>query len=129
MDRFRDIFERIKIEELAPYFLYGGDSIEETTKNYEQKLNKAFKKALKNLKRLDKDGKEDVEKVNDILLDFGLICGNVYLEVGVLMGFQLYKIFEQDFCELKAIGAEDILKQYTNLFSKNVTKNNVSKEQ
>ncbi len=128
MDKFRDIFERIKIEELAPYFLYGGDSIEETTMDYEQKLNKSFKKALKNIKCLDIDGKEDSEKINDILFDFGLTCGNVYLEVGVLMGFQLFKIFEQDFCKLKTIGAEDILKQYTNLFLKNVTKDNVSKK-
>lgn len=128
MSEFNDIFTRIKIEELAPYFLYGGESITESTTDYEQRIDKSFKETFEHLKELCGDSNKNAEEIRDILFDFSLVYSDVYLQMGVLMGFQLFKVLEQDFYKAKTIGAEDVLKQYINLFSKTVVKDDVSEE-
>lgn len=118
MSEFDNIFERIEIKELAPYFLYGGESIIKSTENYEQIVKKSFKKALEDLKGLCENTNEDEEKLINILFEYGGAYSNVYLQIGVLIGFQLFKVMEQDYCKSKEIGTENILKQYIDLFLK-----------
>lgn len=57
-------------------------------------------------------------ELHDIIADFALVHGDVYLQAGVLIGFQLYKVLEQEYHSPQMTGLDSLLKKYTDSLSR-----------
>ena len=53
--------------------------------------------------------KED-EELGNILLGFASEQGELYFQAGMVMGFQLYKMFEQEYDEMRDYGTDKIIR-------------------
>lgn len=97
MNEFTKIFERVDIDNLVSYFLYGVDTFEEITDTYAERIRASYDELLSYLQeRFPGTDGEDEELGNEIC-NFASIHDDVHIQVGIIIGFQLYKALEQGY--------------------------------
>lgn len=112
MKEFSRILDRIEISRIATYFLYGSEPDSVITDSYQARISDAYKEIYAKLTDLFPAADKNDEKLQDIISDFALAHSDVYLQAGVLIGFQLYKVLEEGYHSPKAEGIEKVLKNY-----------------
>jgi len=92
MGYLNETLKRASVQSVREYLLYGVDGEEHTTKSYEVRLKKAYGEWRDIVKKYDEDG-EDSELyriINKVIVEHE----HVYMEMGLLAGFQLAKEIE-----------------------------------
>ncbi len=112
MTEFTKILDRIDISRIAAYFLYGSEPTSAITDSYEERINASYQEVYAKLAALFPAADKTDDSLQDIVSDFALIHSDVYLQIGVLIGFQLYKVLENGYHSPKANGIEQVIKNY-----------------
>lgn len=97
MGELTEIFEKIKLENFITYLLCGADSNKGEIENYEQILKESYNIFFDKLENMYPETNRNDDKLFNLLTDFAMTHEEIYFEVGVLIGFQLYKNMEHEY--------------------------------
>lgn len=84
--------------------MYGTDDVEfEDRGTYEEKIENAYDKIFKSLEKMFPSANEQNEELFNAIMDFSITHNEVYLEMGIIIGIQMYKNLEQQNLDLRSI--------------------------
>ncbi len=109
MNEFEKILNKIEISELATYFMYGAEPDSINTDAYQERISNAYQEVYAKLKELFPSADKTDAVLQDIISDFALAHSDVYLQAGVLIGFQLYKVLEEGYHSPRAAGISSVI--------------------
>lgn len=118
MSEFSKMMERIRFDDMIAYLMYGTESEIEHTGTYEERIRESYDKIFETLEKLFPSANRQNDELYGAVLDFSITHNEVYLEMGLVIGFQLYKKFEQESQNAELAGLLEIIKK--NHFSDNV---------
>lgn len=111
MSEFSDMLERVKIDEVIAFLMYGTDSIIEHSGTYEERIKNAYDDIFNKLEKMFPSANRNDDELHGAVLDFSIVHNEVYLEMGVIIGFQMYKNMEQGYMDFEVNGMDKIIKQ------------------
>lgn len=111
MSEFSDMLERIKIDEAIAYLMYGSESTVEHSGTYEERIKNAYDKIFGALESMFPSANRKEDDLYNAVLDFSIVHNEVYLEMGIIIGFQMYKNMEQGYMDFEVNGMEKIMKK------------------
>ena len=97
MAEFTDILNRITLRSITTYLLYGAEPVSEITDSFETRILTSYTELFTKLKARYPDADKTNEILYNMIADFALVHSDVFLQTGALLGFQLYKVFEQKY--------------------------------
>lgn len=100
MSAFTRVLKRLDISSLVSYYLYGVEPFEKIAEDYTDKLNLSYDELFAEMKELFPDIDCENEDLANAVSIFASIHGEVHFQVGLLIGFQLYKRMEQGYLNL-----------------------------
>ncbi len=112
MTEFTEVLERIDLSRIAAYFLYGSEPMSEITDSFEERINKSYHEIFDRVEELFPSVDRNSEDLQDAISKLIVTHSDVYLQMGVLIGFQLYKILDRSYHNPKSAGIETVLKNY-----------------
>lgn len=96
MSEFSDMLERVKFNSIIGYLMYGTeDSVVEDRGTYEERIKNAYDKIFGTLEDMFPSANKDNDKLFGAVMDFSITHNKVYLEMGIIVGIQMYKNLEQ----------------------------------
>ncbi len=110
MNEFERVIDRIHGESVASYLLFGVEPLTKHTEKYSKRIDDSCDKMFDLLQELFPGIDKDDEELGNILLGFASEQGELYFQAGMVMGFQLYKMFEQEYDEIRDYGADKIIR-------------------
>lgn len=100
MNAFTRVLKRLDIDSLVSYYLYGVEPFEKNAEDYTERLNLSYDELFAKMKELFPDIDCENEDLANAVSIFGSIHGEVHFQVGLLIGFRLYKRMEQGYLNL-----------------------------
>lgn len=88
MSYYSKIFERLDIQQIREFLLYGTECIQKDPRSYKQRMDTASDEMHKLLDELFPDRSER-EKIADAICDYSDECKSVYMEIGLQCGLKL----------------------------------------
>lgn len=96
MSEFSDMLERVKLSSIIGYLMYGTEnSVVEDKGTYEERIENAYDKIFETLENMFPSANKENEKLFGAVMDFSITHNEVYLEMGIIVGVQMYKNLEQ----------------------------------
>ena len=96
MGEFSDMFRRVKLDNIIGYLIYGIEDYEiESRGTYEERIEKAFHKIFESLEKMNPSFSKENDELQSIIIDFSITHNEVYVEMGILLGIQMYRNLEQ----------------------------------
>lgn len=96
MSEFSDMLERVKLSSIIGYLMYGTEnSVVEDKGTYEERIENAYDKIFKTLENMFPSANKENEELFGAVMDFSITHNEVYLEMGIIVGVQMYKNLEQ----------------------------------
>ncbi len=109
MSEFTDMLERVKLDDIIAYLIWGTESKVEHSGTYEERIKVAYDKIFIALKDLFPSADRRNDDLYGAVMDFSITHNEVYLEMGLIIGFQLYKNMEQKYQSLELTGLQSII--------------------
>lgn len=108
MSEFSNMLERVKLNSIIAYLMYGTeDAIIEDKGTYEERIENAYDKIFVTLGNLFPSANKKNDELFNAVMDFSITHNEVYLEMGIIVGIQMYKNLEQqqnlDLANIQAI--------------------------
>lgn len=96
MSEFSDMLERVKLNSIIGYLMYGTeDTVIEDKGTYEERIENAYDKIFETLEDMYPSANKQNDKLFGAVMDFSITHNEVYLEMGIIVGIQMYKNLEQ----------------------------------
>lgn len=96
MSEFNDMLRRVKLDKIIGYLMYGTEDFEiENKGTFEDRIEDAFDKIFESLEKRCPFISRENEELQNIIMEFSITHNEVYLEIGILLGIQMYKNLEQ----------------------------------
>ncbi len=106
MEDFKQIFTRLNFDGMISYLMYGVSSKEKQEGTYEERVQDAYDRIFDDLEGKFPTANREDDALYDIVLKFAMALSEVYMEMGVTVGFQLFKNFESNCKNFEAPGLE-----------------------
>ena len=106
MEDFKQILKRVNFDGMISYLMYGVSSIEKQEGTYEERVQDAYDRIFDDLEGKFPTANREDDALYDIVLKFAMALSEVYMEMGVTVGFQLFKNFESNCKNFEAPGLE-----------------------
>lgn len=96
MSEFSDMLERVKLSNIIGYLMYGTeDAVVEDKGTYEERIKNAYDKIFGTLENMFPSANKQNDELFGAVMDFSITHNEVYLEMGIIIGIQMYKNLEQ----------------------------------
>ena len=99
MSELKELLEKVKLENIMAFMIYGMDSGRDAFENYEREIEKSYDEIFYGLEHLYSEADRKDDKLFDVVADFAMLHDDIYFEAGVLIGFQLFKTMEYGYQE------------------------------
>ena len=106
MEDFKQILKRVNFDGMISYLMYGVSSKEKQEGTYEERVQDAYDRIFDDLEGKFATANREDDALYDIVLKFAMALSEVYMEMGVTVGFQLFKNFESNCKNFEAPGLE-----------------------
>ncbi len=106
MEDFKQILKRANFDGMISYLMYGVSSKEKQEGTYEERVQDAYDRIFDDLEGKFPTANREDDALYDIVLKFAMALSEVYMEMGVTVGFQLFKNFESNCKNFEAPGLE-----------------------
>ncbi len=106
MEDFKQILKRVNFDGMISYLMYGVSSKEKQEGTYEERVQDAYDSIFDDLEGKFPTANREDDELYDIVLKFAMALSEVYMEMGVTVGFQLFKNFESNCKNFEAPGLE-----------------------
>jgi hypothetical protein len=97
MSEFTDMLEKVKLDDMIAYLIFGSESKVEHSRTYEERIKVSYDKIFIALKEIFPSANRRNDDLYGAVMDFSITHNEVYLEMGLIIGFQLYKNLEQKY--------------------------------
>ncbi len=113
MDELHDYKKRMEIENLISYIMYGTDdcTIGKSEKSYRERLDDAYEKFFDRIEEQYPVVNRNQDDFHSMVMELTLNQNALYLEMGVLVAFQLYKNMEAKSTDVKMDEIKDMLER------------------
>lgn len=112
MSEFSEMFERVKLGNIVEFLMYGTkDYDKEKTEAYQSRIDHAFETIFETLERMYPSASRHNNELLGAVMDFSATNNEVYLEMGLIIGFQIYKTLEQNYQKVGAADIQSIIKK------------------
>lgn len=101
MSELHDMMERSMLESLMPYILYGSDSTKERISTYEREVNSSYERLFCKLEAMFPTADRHNDDFYGTILDFAVMHDEIFLEIGLLAGFNMCKDLSDGYNALK----------------------------
>ena len=118
MSEFTEIMKKISLENLMSYLIYGMDSSRENFESYGDKIEKSFEVLFEKLEQLYDGADRNDNRLFDAVSDFAILHDDIYFEVGVIIGTELFKVLENSYRKHENGDIERILRSSNRLKKK-----------
>lgn len=108
MSEFKDIFERGNLEDMLSYLFFDTALEWEEVNHYDNKIDVAYKMIFDKLENMFPTASRDDDDLHDTIVEFALIHNKVFLELGSIIGFQIYQKLEHGYQNLEARHIDDM---------------------
>lgn len=109
MSEFSEMLERVKLDDMIAYLIWGTDSKIEHIGTYEGRIKESYDKIFIALEEMFPDANRQDDGLYGAILDFSITHSEVYLEMGLILGFQLCKNLEQKYQSFELTGLQSII--------------------
>lgn len=106
MEDFKQILKRVNFDGMISYLMFGVSSKEKQEGTYEERVQDAYDRIFDDLEGKFPTANREDDALYDIVLKFAMALSEVYMEMGVTVGFQLFKNFESNCKNFEAPGLE-----------------------
>lgn len=120
MSEFSDLIERVKFDNLIGYLLYGTNTENQHDGTYEDRIRESFDNIFATLEKLFPSVSRKNDDLYGAILDFSIIHSEVYLEMGLIAGLQLYKNLEKQCSSVELVGLQSIINKNTPIDRENI---------
>lgn len=122
MSEFSDIMRRVNLGNIIGYLIYGIEDYEmEERGTYEERIENAFNRIFKSIEGICPFLNRQNDELQSAVIEFSVIHNQVYLEMGIIIGIQMYQNLEKQYIDLSNINtiiekniSADIKKKKTN---------------
>lgn len=108
-NEFRKMLKKVKLDDIIAYLLYETEAEEKRAETYEKKVEGSYNDIFDCIEGLYPSANRNDDKLWDAVLDFATLHDDVYFEMGIIIGFQLYKNMEHGLIRLKGDNTEILL--------------------
>ncbi len=122
MNEFTNVLKRVDLNSMTSFLLYGMDDMDEITGSYSEKMNEGFEDYYKSMREAFPDTEIDEDDMNNIVAGLSEVECDVYFKVGLLIGFQIYKCFDEGYDKSKAGQLNKIISDFIAFQEKNTDK-------
>lgn len=109
MSEFTDMLERVKLDDMIAYLIFGTESKVENSGTYEERIKVSYDKIFIALKEMFPSANRRNDDLYGAVMDFSITHSEVYLEMGLIIGFQLYKNLDQQYQSFELTGLQSII--------------------
>ena len=89
MGELHDMVKRSTLESLVAYIMYDSDSTKERITTYEREINSSYERIFSRLEAMFPLADRHDDEFFGTILDFATIHEEVFLEVGMMIGFNI----------------------------------------
>lgn len=111
MSAFSDLQERVSLNNLVAYLMYGPEAEIENSGTYEERIKQSYDKIFADLGELFPSASRQNDDLCNAVLDFSITHNEVYFEMGLLIGFQLYKMLDDKHHNIDLTSLQSIIKK------------------
>lgn len=104
MNEFSEMFNRIKVDEIISFMLYGVESGFECSPDHDAEIKTAFDKLFETLEDMFPSACRHDDRLCSAVTSYGVANSNAYFEIGFVMGFQMYKNMDKRFQNIEKPG-------------------------
>ncbi len=102
MGIYNDVMKRVDTDNLAAHLLYDVGRAEEKSKeSVEERVGHAYETLFGQLKTVIPSADPGNDELMDIIVNFAKTFEEVYFEIGLAAGFEMYKNMEKRIYQLK----------------------------
>jgi len=106
MSEFSDIMRRVNLDNIIGYLIYGIEDYEmEERGTYEERIENAFNRIFKSIEGLCPFLNRQNDELQSAIIDFSVVHKQVYLEMGIIIGIQMYQNLEKQYIDLSNVKA------------------------
>jgi len=106
MSEFSDIMTRVKLDNIIGYLIYGIEDYEMKKRGtYEERIEDAFDRIFKSIERICPFLNRQNDELQSAIIDFSVVHKQVYLEMGIIIGIQMYQNLEKQYIDLSNVKA------------------------
>ncbi|SHK83319.1 hypothetical protein SAMN02745136_03447 [Anaerocolumna jejuensis DSM 15929] len=109
MSEFSEMLERVDLDDMIAYLIWGTDSKIEHIGTYEGRIKESYDKIFKSLEEMFPAANRQDDGLYGAILDFSITHSEVYLEMGLILGLQLYKNLEQKYQSFELTGLQSTI--------------------
>ena len=122
MSEFSDIMRRVNLDNIIGYLIYGIEDYDmEERGTYEERIENAFNRIFKSIEGICPFLNRQNDELQSAVIEFSVIHNQVYLEMGIIIGIQMYQNLEKQYIDLSNVKtiiekniSADIKKEKTN---------------
>ncbi|MGN6715524.1 hypothetical protein [Anaerocolumna jejuensis] len=109
MSELSEMLERVKLDDMIAYLIRGTDSKIEHIGTYEGRIKESYDKIFIALEEMFPAANRQDDGLYGAILDFSITHSEVYLEMGLILGLQLYKNLEQKYQSFELTGLQSTI--------------------
>jgi hypothetical protein len=109
MSEFTDMLVRINVDNLLSYLIFGSDSKIKHLGTYEERIQESYNKIFATFEEMFPSVNRQNNDLYGAVMDFSITHNEVYLEMGLIIGFQLFKNMEQKNQNIDLAGMQAII--------------------
>jgi hypothetical protein len=113
MSEFTEMLERIRLDNLIAHIMYGPESDIEKGDNYANIIESSYDIIFEKLEKLYSGADRKDDELYSAVMDFSIIHSEVYLGIGLLIGFNLHKNLEEGFKNLEIQDIQSTIAKWT----------------
>lgn len=111
---FKKMLKRVNLDEIIAYVLCESGTEGKQAERYDKQVDNSFDTFFERIEELYPIADRNDNKLFDIISDFAVLHDKVYFEMGIVIGFQLYKNLEQGYRNINADTNRSLNKPFPN---------------
>lgn len=94
-NEFNKLLKKVNFDDIIAYLLYDTEAEDKRGETYAKRVDNSFNEFFSGIEALYPSASRDNDDLWDIILKFTTLHDEVYFEMGVIIGLQIYKNLEK----------------------------------
>lgn len=111
MSEYDEMLQRIRLDSILGYLMYGTEESKIKTETFQIILEQAYDTIFEKLEKMYPSANKQNDELLGALMDFSTIHNEIYFEMGLIIGFQIYKNFERGYRNFEGADLQELIKK------------------
>lgn len=115
MSELKEMQERGEVKNILGYLMYGIEDTDiEVGDTYQRRIDNAHEKIFSTLEQMFPNASRYNNDLCRAVMDFSITLNKAYLEMGLIMGFQICKNFDTEYQNMAASDIQSVVEKLVN---------------